>query len=65
MIWLLFYTTGYLDYINGRFDVVFDHYFDRSFKKLTQISRGTGERFKITELSEHQKSFEKHITQMI
>ena len=41
-----------------RIDAVFDRYFDQSLKKATRISRGTGTRFKITELSEIPKNFE-------
>ena len=48
-----------------RIDAVFDRYFDQSLKVATRISRGTGPRFKITELSEIPKNFERflHISQ--
>ena len=48
-----------------RIDVVFDRYFDRSLKEVTRISRGTGTRFKITELPKIPKNFESflHISQ--
>ena len=45
--------------------MVFDRYFDRSLKEVTQISGGTGGRFKIAELSEIQKSFESFLQKMM
>ena len=64
MIWLLFYTTSYLDLVRARIDTVFVHYFDRSLKEATQI-RSKWNKIKISELSEIPKNFESflHISQ--
>ena len=48
-----------------RINAVFNRYYDRSLKEVKHISRGTGTKFKITELSEIPKNFESflHISQ--
>ena len=58
---VLYYEVLRLGSGYDRIDAVFDRYFDRSLKEATQISRGTGTRFKITEFSEIPKNFERFL----
>ena len=55
---VLYYEITELGSGYERINVVFDRYFNQSLKEGAQNSRGTGARFKITELSEIPKSFE-------
>ena len=48
---VLYYEVLRLGSNHDRIDAVFDRYLDRSLKEATRIIRGTGTRFKITELS--------------